>query len=197
MNNNKNLSNIASTSTKRKRLVIPSDSDTDSDCEEIVCPVRNRRRIIVSDSEEESDSVNREINFISDKWTWENKENECKIWQYSRVPGMNIEMGERFTALEMLNQFLSKDFWNIIVTESNRYASQTIGDVTRKLKQSEEYWRDTNIDEIQAYFALCTSKKAECPILLVKKKYYPDFHFPENNAIAEICATLPFFTLFK
>lgn len=40
-----------------------------------------------------------------------------------------------------------------------------------------------------------TSKKAECPILLVKKKYYPDFHFPEHNAIAEICATLPFFTL--
>lgn len=155
MNNNKNLSNVASTSTKRKRLVIPSDSDTDSDCEEIVCPVRNRRRIIVSESEEESNSVNREISFTSDEWTWENKENECKIWQYSRVPGMNIEMGEPFTALEMLNKFLSKDFWNIIVTESNRYASQTIGDVTRKLKQSEEFWRDTNIDEIQAYFALC------------------------------------------
>lgn len=51
MNNNKNLGNIASTSTKRKRLVIMSDSDIDSDCEEIVCPVRNRRRIIVSDSE--------------------------------------------------------------------------------------------------------------------------------------------------
>lgn len=154
MNNKKNLSNTASKSTKRKRLVITSDSDTDSDCE-IVCPVRNRRRIIVSDSEEETDSADREINFTSDEWSWENKENESKIWQYSRVPGMNIEMREQITALQMLNQFLSKDFWNIIVTESNRYASQTIRDVTRELKQLEEYWKDTNIDEIQAYFALC------------------------------------------
>lgn len=57
MNNNKNLGNIASTSTKRKRLVIMSDSDIDSDCEEIVCPVRNRRRIIVSDSEKKKVTV--------------------------------------------------------------------------------------------------------------------------------------------
>ena len=68
---------------------------------------------------------------------------------------MKMEMGERITALQMLNQILPKDFWNIIVTESNRYGSQTIGDVTRKLKQFEENWRNTNIDEIHAYFALC------------------------------------------
>lgn len=147
-NNNKNLSKVASTSTKRKRLVIPSDSDTDSNCEEIVCPVRNRCRIIVSDSEEseiennevseeESEIENREVNFTSDEWTWEDKENECKIWQYSRVPGMTTEVGEPFTALEMLNKFLSKDFWNIIVTESNRRCKPKIKKIRRVLERYE------------------------------------------------------------
>ena len=84
-----------------------------------VCPVWNQRRIIVFDSEEENDIADREINFTSDDWLWENNENESKIWrQYSQVPRMNIEMRERITALQRPNQILPKNFWNI-VTESN------------------------------------------------------------------------------
>ncbi|XP_015185810.1 PREDICTED: piggyBac transposable element-derived protein 4-like [Polistes dominula] len=156
MENNSKLRNIASTSGRKKQLdIVTSDIDTDSDCEEIICPAGKLRRILLYDSEEESNSEDCEPNFTSEEWIWEDKENNSKIWQYSRIPGMNIEMTEETTALQMLNQILSKDFWNIIVTESNRYASQTIGDTARKIKKSEEKWRDTNIDEIQAYFALC------------------------------------------
>lgn len=155
MNNNKNISNIASPSTMGERLLVRSDNDTDSDCEKIVCTVRNRRRIVSSDSEEGNECVDNETNILSNEWSWEDKENDCKIWKYLRVPRINIKVGRRITALQMLNKFLPNDFWNIIVSESNRYASQTIGDVTRKLKHCEEYWLDTNIDEIRAYFALC------------------------------------------
>ena len=61
MESDSKLSDIVSTSANRKRLVVTSDGDTDSNCEEIVCPVRKRRRIIVSNSEEKSGSEDREI----------------------------------------------------------------------------------------------------------------------------------------
>ncbi|XP_015175258.1 PREDICTED: piggyBac transposable element-derived protein 4-like, partial [Polistes dominula] len=115
MENNSKFSDIVSTSAKRNRLVIRFDTDTDSDCEEIVCSFRKRCRIIVSDSEEESSSEDCELNFISEEWIWENKENN----------------------------------------RSNHYVSQTLGNTARKINKSEENWRDTNIDEIHAYFALC------------------------------------------
>nr|XP_003706754.1 PREDICTED: piggyBac transposable element-derived protein 4-like [Megachile rotundata] len=55
----------------------------------------------------------------------------------------------------MINEILTEDFWQIIVTETNRYASQILRNETHKLKKYEDNWRDTNLDEIKAYFALC------------------------------------------
>lgn len=67
MNNNKNVSNIASISTRGRRLLIRSNNDTDSDCEEMFCTVQNRRRIISSDSEEESECVDNKIDITSNE----------------------------------------------------------------------------------------------------------------------------------
>lgn len=37
--------------------------------------------------------------------------------------------------LQMVNEILTEVFWQIIVTETNRYASQTLQNETRKLKK--------------------------------------------------------------
>lgn len=49
---------------------------------------------------------------------------------------------------------LVEDFWYIIVTKINRYASQTLQNENNKLRKFENIWWDTNIDEVPAYFAL-------------------------------------------
>lgn len=154
MESDSELNDIISTNTKRNRIIKIDSEDSDSDFDEIVFPLQKRCRII-SDDEEESRNEDCEINLISKEWIWKDTENISKIWQYSRISRINILVGQNVTALQMVNGILTEDFWEIVVIESNRYASQTIQDETRKLKKFEDNWRDTNIDEISAYFALC------------------------------------------
>lgn len=63
------LSDIISTSIKRKQLLAIDSEDNNSDCDEIVFPLR-KRCTMMSDDEEESDNENCEINLIVKEWIW-------------------------------------------------------------------------------------------------------------------------------
>lgn len=141
---------ILTNNNKRKRQIIDSEnSDTDRD--EIVLSVRKRCRIISDDSDDEEENGNKDCK----EWIWKDTENNSEVWQYSRISGINIPVGENITALQMVNKILTEELWKILVIESNRYANQTMLDETRTLKKFEDNWRDINIDEIKTYFALC------------------------------------------
>ncbi|XP_050452209.1 piggyBac transposable element-derived protein 4-like [Cataglyphis hispanica] len=152
MESKSEVNDIISTNGKRKHD--GSDSHSDSDFDEIIFPLRNRRRIL-SDDEKEYINEDCEIDLIPNEWVWKDTENITKIWKYSRTSKINIPFGQSVTVLQMINEILTEDFWQIIVTETNRYASQILRNKTHKLKKYEDNWRDTNLDEIKAYFALC------------------------------------------
>lgn len=150
MESDSEASDVISINKRRRQ----DNVEPDSDLEEIVFPLRNRRRII-SDDEEEVQNENRERNVSSQEWIWKDTENITQVWEYSRISRIHILVGQNVTALQMTSGVLAEDFWKIIVTETNRYASQTLQNENRKLRKFEDIWWDTNIDEVHAYFALC------------------------------------------
>lgn len=102
------VNDIISTNGKRKHD--GSDSHSDSDFDEIVFPLRNRRRIL-SDDEEEYINEDCEIDLIPNEWVWKDTENITKIWKYSRTSKINIPFGQSVTVLQMINEILTEDFW--------------------------------------------------------------------------------------
>nr|XP_033335544.1 piggyBac transposable element-derived protein 4-like [Megalopta genalis] len=150
MESDSEASDVISINKRRRQDNVESDSDL----EQIVFPRRNRRRII-SDDEEDVQNENRERNVSSQEWIWKDAENITQVWEYSRISRIHILVGQNVTALQMTREVLAEDFWKIIVTEINRYASQTLQNENRKLRKFEDIWWDTNIDEVHAYFALC------------------------------------------
>lgn len=131
--------------SKRKRAIISEDEEAGSESRDIVFPVRKKCRIL--DEEVGSD------------WVWKNEPNNNKVWHFSRIPGIEKltldAIGQNITPVRIVNAILKEDFWEIIVTETNRYEKQVMGEETRQIKSFEQKWRETYVDELKAYFALC------------------------------------------
>ncbi|XP_017795982.1 PREDICTED: piggyBac transposable element-derived protein 4-like [Habropoda laboriosa] len=155
----KRKSNIDDSSEK---CVIIADSDSvdpsdnDSDGSDIVLPVRKcPRKLIIEDDTDDEDSINHQL---SKQWIWKEESNKPKIWEYMQTPGIGVaildQLGRSKRELDFLYIMFDNVFWDNIVTETNRYAEQTIIDENKK-KKIDETWIPVNSNEIKIYFALC------------------------------------------
>lgn len=133
MESDSEASDIISINTRRRQDNVESDSNL----EEIDFPLLNRRGII-SDDEEEAQNENRERNVSSQEQIWKYTENTTQVWRYLRISKINILVGQNVTALQMTSGILAEDFWKIIVTETNRYANQTLQNENCKLQKFED-----------------------------------------------------------
>ncbi|XP_078489301.1 uncharacterized protein LOC144746193 [Ciona intestinalis] len=61
------------------------------------------------------------------------------------------------TPLDYLEMYLSAEFWDLLVTETNRHAAQTLR--KKKFKKGSNFrtWKDTTVAEMKAYFAILLS----------------------------------------
>ncbi|GFU30367.1 transient receptor potential-gamma protein [Nephila pilipes] len=112
------------------------DSESDYESEVIPRGKRRTRRLSSSDSEASLEKL--------DEWIWEEKENVPNVKWFSEVPGINTlclrKLGDNSKALDVLNEVLKEDFWNIIAEETNRYARQIIEKGFGKKEKRNERW---------------------------------------------------------
>ena len=116
-------------------------------------PTREIRERLSSSSDSESDDEP-----LPEQWICKETDNLFDIKNFSETAGINSvclhRLGENPTALKVLNQVLTDNFWDIVVNETNKYAKQVIEKegITKKKNQR---WFPVTRDEIKAYIALC------------------------------------------
>ncbi|XP_015598511.1 piggyBac transposable element-derived protein 4-like [Cephus cinctus] len=150
-------------------------SDSSSEASLVLQNVRKRARPI--SSSDDSDVAD-------DGWNWTEEENIVNIKQFTETPGINPlvlrTLGANSTPLCVLKQILSDDFFQMIVTETNRYAAQM--NMQRNTKMSKD-WFPVTSDEIKAYFSLCIImsqvKKSKIDLYWSKRRILETPVFPQ------------------
>ncbi|XP_046666253.1 putative uncharacterized protein DDB_G0287265 [Homalodisca vitripennis] len=107
-----------------------------------------------SDSSDDDDDNDNRPNLQT--WTWTNDTNTVRQINFTGNSGINPIVSRQLNAdcteLDVLNQFLTNEFWDKVVSETNKYAREKIlggGDV-----RPNNNWTDVTKDEMKAYFSL-------------------------------------------
>jgi hypothetical protein len=138
---------------RNRDSVFTFQNDTNDD---IFSPVKKRfRRSFIED---ESEDENLSFEILPVQWDWKESDNDSKIWEYtktSRIKGdfFGVDRFEQ-NEIDFFNLFFDNSFWDLIVTETNRFAEQTINCLDTK-KKMDENWEPIDLNELKVYFALC------------------------------------------
>ncbi|XP_043498457.1 piggyBac transposable element-derived protein 4-like [Polistes fuscatus] len=144
----------SSTSRGSKSRGKASDSDDSSSGSSVIVPVMNpARQFIIRESDEEENPRPEG----SLEWNWQKNNNTPTIWEYSGTCGVeNYVLDQLETNYGLLDLFFiifDDNLWDIVVTETNRYAEQIMSNGRRR--KLDDGWFPITKDEILAYYALC------------------------------------------
>ena len=114
-------------------------------------PIAKRvRRMIIHESSEEEITTRQ-------SWIWQKVKNTPIVWKYSEHHGIKASVlnnvSDNPRILDLLFITFDNKFWEILVTEANRFVDQTIHD-ERKKRYVDDTWYPVTLDEIKAYYAL-------------------------------------------
>lgn len=104
--------------------------DDDSEYNYKLYPARKRlKRLIIEDDnkEEEEEDMCHQL----EQWIWEKTNNDPKIWKYRQIRGIKEQLDKNCSKLDIFYTIFDNIFWEVIVTETNRYADQVISDENR------------------------------------------------------------------
>lgn len=158
------------------------DTDNESNDSEILPRKRKRARRLRSDDSEPSGIADTS----SEEWIWKEIDNVPEIKKITGTPGVNPlimqKLGANPKSLEVFEEVLNMNFWEILSTETNRYAEQEIKKEQCPSKKIYVEWFPVTVKEMKAYFVLCIImsqiKKIRCKNVLVEKA---------NSTYANIC----------
>ncbi|XP_043501581.1 piggyBac transposable element-derived protein 1-like [Polistes fuscatus] len=110
--------------------VLYKGSDNESSDSDIIMPVAKRVRRMITDESSEEESTTRQA------WIWQEVPNTPIIWKYSENHGIEASVLNNLSAnpriLDLFFITYDNKFWEILVTETNRFADQTLHDERKK-----------------------------------------------------------------
>lgn len=102
------------------------DTDNESNDSEILPRKRKRARRLISDDSEPSGIADTS----SEEWIWKEIDNVPEIKKITGTPGVNPlimqKLGANPKSLEVFEEVLNMNFWEILSTETNRYKERTV-----------------------------------------------------------------------
>lgn len=131
--------------------VLNESSDNESSDSYVLATTRKRpRRMIIDESSEEESTK-------SQSWIWQKVKNTPIVWKYSETHGIKAvlnNLSEDPKILDLFSIVFDNKLWEILITETNRFAYQTMHDEYKRRKVDDN-WYPVPLDEVKAYYALC------------------------------------------
>lgn len=153
------------------------DTDNESNDSEILPRKRKRARRLISDDSEPSGIADTS----SEEWIWKEIDNVPEIKKITGMPGVNPlimqKLGANPKSLEVFEEVLNMNFWEILSTETNRYKERTVSkqeNICRMVSCNGQ--RNESIFRALHYYV--ANKKIGCKNVLVEKA---------NSTYANIC----------
>ena len=83
---------------------------------------------------------------------WERKESNALCWGYAgSAPGPASTVSTTVSALDLFCRFFVVGVWDLLVTETNRYAAQTMQNSTHAHPRP---WTDIGVEEMKAFVGI-------------------------------------------
>ncbi|GBN19273.1 hypothetical protein AVEN_165093-1 [Araneus ventricosus] len=105
------------------------DTDNETNDNEILPKSQKRARRLISDSS----ACSGVVDTSSEEWIWKEIDNVHEIKKFTGVLGVNAlilrKLGANPKSLEVFEEVLNMNFWEILSTETNRHAKQEINKV--------------------------------------------------------------------
>ncbi|KAG8239834.1 hypothetical protein J437_LFUL011460 [Ladona fulva] len=107
-------------------------SGTNSDNSNVVPRVRKRARHLSSSSSapSEGDEASASASAFREEWVWEEKDNVPELKQFTEISSVSASflrrLGNNPKPLQVFEEVLSDDFWEMLSTETNRYVKQVV-----------------------------------------------------------------------
>jgi len=103
---------------------------------------------------------------------WQRQEPSSCTCPYTKVPGSTLTFPDGTTKLNIFFRFFTPEVWNLLVTETNRYAAANLPDPANTLHP--RYWKDVTVSDMKAFVGL---------LILMGVVHLPrlEMYWPQSN----------------
>ena len=82
--------------------------------------------------------------------TWEaDEEPQSVLYRYREIPGSTVPFDDDTTAVSLFYRYFTDEVWNLLVTETNRYAQANLSSMPHA-----RAWTDVTIEEMKAFIGI-------------------------------------------
>ena len=82
--------------------------------------------------------------------TWESDEEPLSVlYRYREIPGSTVPFDDNTNAASLFCRYFTDEVWNLLVTETNRYAQANLSSMPNAHK-----WTDVTTEEMKAFIGI-------------------------------------------
>lgn len=84
-----------------------------------------------------------------DMTKWKKEESNALYYNYHNTPGPTTPAGSDVTANELFSRFFTAEVWDLLVQETNRYASENVSHTPHARP-----WENVTVPEMKAFVGI-------------------------------------------